>query len=101
MPSQEEIQATVLRAVEQYNLGQDEAHRVAPATETTLFGAGGVLDSIALVGLIVAVEQQVEEDLGAALTLADAKALSQKRSPFRTVGSLTDYVGTLLEQRND
>ena len=35
------------------------------------------------------------EELGIAVTLADERAMSQTRSPFRTVQSLTDYIMTL------
>ena len=57
-----------------------------------LFGEGGVLDSIALVTLIVAIEQALEDELEVVLTLADEKAMSQQHSPFRTVGSLAAYI---------
>lgn len=59
--------------------------------ETRLFGAGGVLDSLGLVHLIVLLEARLDERFGIAVTLADERALSERKSPFRTVGSLTDY----------
>lgn len=60
--------------------------------ETPLFGPHGMLDSLGLVHLIVLLEDRVADVFGVSLTLADDKALSEKRSPFRTVGSLTGYV---------
>jgi D-alanine--poly(phosphoribitol) ligase subunit 2 len=63
-----------------------------PALETPLFGSHGLLDSLGLVQLIVFIEDRLATEFGAALTLADDKALSEKRSPFRTVDSLADYV---------
>lgn len=65
---------------------------------TVLLGAEGILDSMGLVSLIVAVEQDVEDEFGKEITIADAKAMSQKNSPFRTVGSLVDYIETLLNE---
>lgn len=59
--------------------------------DAPLFGIGGALDSLALVTLLVAVEQGIDDALGVVLTLADEKAASQARSPFRTVGSLVAY----------
>lgn len=64
--------------------------------DTMLFGPGGILDSMALVTLVVAVEQAIEDRFGVTVSLADAKAMSQKHSPFRTIGSLTAYAGGLL-----
>jgi acyl carrier protein len=59
---------------------------------TRLFGASGFLDSVGLVSLVLDVEQQVNERWGLALSLADDRAVSQQRSPFRSAGSLADYV---------
>ena len=60
--------------------------------ETVLVGSDPVLDSLGVVQLIVEVEQRVESQHGISLTLANDKAMSQKNSPFRTVGVLADHV---------
>lgn len=59
---------------------------------TRLFGSSGFLDSVGLVSLVLDVEQQVNDRWGLSLSLADDRAMSQQRSPFRSVGSLADYV---------
>jgi acyl carrier protein len=70
----------------------------AIAEETVLVGTDAVLDSLGVVQLIVEVEQRVEERHGISVTLANDKAMSQKNSPFRTVGVLADHVvATALE----
>lgn len=67
----------------------------AAVNETTrLFG--GALDSVGLVSLIVELEQQIADRGEASITIADDRAMSQKRSPFRTIGSLADYVQGLM-----
>jgi D-alanine--poly(phosphoribitol) ligase subunit 2 len=63
-----------------------------------LYGKEGNLDSIALVNLIVGVETRIEEDFGKYITIADERAMSQESSPFKTVGSLADYIAGLLEE---
>ena len=60
--------------------------------ETVLVGSDPVLDSLGVVQLIVEVEQRVEQGHGILLTLANDKAMSQKNSPFRSVGVLADHV---------
>jgi acyl carrier protein len=60
--------------------------------ETVLVGNDAVLDSLGVVQLIVEVEQRVEGAHGISITLANDKAMSQRNSPFRTVGVLTDHV---------
>jgi acyl carrier protein len=66
--------------------------------DTRLIGRKGVLDSMGLVTLIVDVEQRLEEEYDLVVVLADERAMSQKHSPFRSVGSLADYVCRLVEE---
>lgn len=68
-------------------------------SETPLFGEDGIVDSIALVTVVVAVEQAIEDELGVGVSLADAKAMSQKSSPFSTVGALADYAGKAIAEQ--
>lgn len=69
--------------------------------DTRLIGREAVLDSLGLVNLIVDVEQRMEEAYGLPLVLADERAMSYRHSPFRSVGSLVDYVLGLAEQCDD
>ena len=55
-----------------------------------------MLDSMQLVSLILAIEREVEDTFGVAVTLADERALSMKASPFRSIEALADYTGTLV-----
>jgi len=45
------------------------------------------------------VEQNLNDRCNTAITVADERAMSQKRSPFRTVGNLADYALMLLAER--
>ena len=47
--------------------------------------------------LVVALEQTVEDTYGVSVSLADERALSERHSPFRTIGTLADYAGRLIE----
>jgi acyl carrier protein len=64
--------------------------------EAPLYGGEGVLDSLALVQLVLAVEDAIEERFGVNVSLADKRAVSQTSSPFRTIGTLTAYVEVRL-----
>lgn len=75
---------------------QFSEQKLTKTPETVLFGQGGKLTSLELVNLIVATEQKLEEEFGISITLADEKAMSQKNSPFRTIGTLSEYISTLL-----
>jgi acyl carrier protein len=69
--------------------------------ETSLFGDNALLDSAALVSLLVEVEQQINDAVGTEILLADDRAMSQKRSPFRNIGTLADYAVVLLSEKRD
>ena len=64
--------------------------------DTPLLGRNGVVDSLGLVSVIVAVEQAIADELGLNVSLADERAFSQKSSPFRTVGTLASYAAEVL-----
>jgi len=68
---------------------------------TPLFGGKGVLDSIGLVTLVVAVEQSVEDEFGVSLILANEKAISQKSSPFASVDALANYIIQLIKEEEN
>ena len=59
---------------------------------TCLFGAQGFLDSLRLVSAVLEIEQQINESYNLEISLADNPAVSRERSPYRSVGSLADYV---------
>ena len=67
---------------------------------TRLIGKKAVLDSLGLVNLIVSIEQQLSDDHDISITIADERAMSQEKSPFRTIGSLSDYICLLIEEQS-
>jgi len=99
LPTQEEILRIVYRAIDELNPQLPEERRLEKAPETAVFGRAGRLDSLGLVNLIVAIEQAIEDEFGISVALADEKAVSQRSSPFRTVGVLAAYVRERLEER--
>ena len=66
--------------------------------DTVIVGPDAVLDSIGVVSLIVDIEQRLQMDHDVIVTLASEKAMSQKNSPFRTVGVLATHVIDSIEQ---
>lgn len=92
----EKIDALLLAALRDLGeeLGRPELATAGP--ELRLFGASSPLDSMALVSLIADVEGRVAAELGRNVVLADERAMSQARSPFRTVASLREHIATRL-----
>lgn len=65
---------------------------VAVSSETPIMGGGSDFDSMAVVHLIADLETRLEEAFGRVWILADERALSRTRSPFRTVGDLARHI---------
>ena len=96
MNDPENIVTAIYRAVDWINGELPPDRQLIKAPETRLLGSQSVLDSMHLVSLIVAIEREVEDMFGVALTLADERALSMKESPFRSIQSLADYIDILI-----
>lgn len=88
----------VARAVDAFNAEAPDGVHLTDNPETVLFGLGGSLDSLGLVNFIVAVEQQLEQELALTLTLADERAMARDESPFATLGALTAYAESLARE---
>jgi acyl carrier protein len=93
------ILEAIYNAIEQVNRDNPDGAPVRKDLATALYGSASDLDSLGLINLVVAVEQQIEQDFHVAITLADDRALSQQTSPFSTVQTLADYVAVLLDER--
>ena len=91
----EQISDLVVACLQEVLAEREQTDVVAGPT-TRLVGPQSVLDSLGLVTLIVEVEDRLESSHAVSLTLADDRAMSQTRSPFLTVQSLSEYVGSRL-----
>ena len=92
MPDKEKIQAIISDAIIELNEELDYDHLRAPTEATVIFDGEESLDSLSLVSLIVDIEARVEDSFATEVVLASEKAMSMKNSPYRNVGSLTEFV---------
>ena len=97
MADKQQVMNLIFDALDTYIEQMPDPPEYSKSEATILYGDGGILDSIGLVGFIVEVEQSIEETFKKAISIADEKAMSQKNSPFRTISTLTDYVMQKLE----
>ncbi|TKJ21496.1 hypothetical protein [Blastococcus sp. CCUG 61487] len=91
------VQAIVLQALETLNDERDADEKLDVGPGTRLFGADAELDSLALVSVIVDVEEAVSTASGRSISLTDDRAMSQEVSPFTDVQTLTSYILSLPE----
>ena len=85
----------IYEAIDEINEDLDESQKIEKTEETQIFGSGDSLDSLQLVNLITIVEQKIEDVTGEYIPLADERAMSLEESPFKTVGTLREYIDTL------
>jgi len=70
--------------------------------ETIIYGPESPLDSTAVVSLIVDIEMRLEEEMGFSISLTDESAMSQEKSPFRSVKNMVGYLWTRCQgEEND
>ena len=98
MDRSEDINQMIYEAIDELNVDLPDADKLEKSMESVLFGMGGRLSSIDLVNLVVAVEERIEEQFGIPVSLADERAMSEERSPLSTVGTLANYIDTLLKE---
>jgi len=94
----ERVLDIVKTAVTQLNeeLGYDTLENVTE--DTPLHGGDDGIDSLSLVTLIVDIEGAVGDALGQEVVLADEKAMSERNSPYRSVGTLVSFIVDRLER---
>jgi hypothetical protein len=85
------IRALVLEVLAQEGVSLQE-----PPESTPLLGGDAGIDSFVLVAVLAEIEARVRDELGASIVIADERAMSQKRSPFRRVDALIEYVAGLI-----
>tara|TARA_Y100001934_G_C12087593_1_gene647762 strand:- start:529 stop:831 length:303 start_codon:yes stop_codon:yes gene_type:complete len=96
-----DIKDLIINAVQDLNEQLPQEEQLPLSTKTVLFGRDGKLDSLGLVNLLVMIEQNIEDELEISITIADEKAMSQKHSPFKTIGTLADYLNIRLKDKLD
>lgn len=92
------IDQTLIRLIQDHLAIVSEDAPPAIDADTSLFGDKGFLDSLALVTLIVGLEQGIQHQFDKTITIASEKAMSRKQSPFLTVGSLVQFIKELLAE---
>lgn len=90
------LTALLLDTISEY--AQDAGLEIAADGETRLLGQGSPLDSLGLVVVVTGFEAKVNDAFDAAITLANERAMSMNKSPFRSVAALTEYAGELLKE---
>lgn len=86
----------VYAAIDEVNehLGGDE--KITKAPETLIFGSEGGVDSLTIVNLVVAVEEEIQVRLGKSVTLVNEEVLAKDVGPFHSIETLASHIESLM-----
>lgn len=95
-----DIKDVVIQAVRKYN--KDEKYWQTVDADTLLRGDKSPLDSLAFVGLMVAVEREIEQATGKDVQIFKPEYfLGKSVNPYKTVGSLIDLAVSIIGSCED
>jgi acyl carrier protein len=91
------IQNIVSGAIDRLNELLPTGQSLPKERTTTLLGLGGRLDSMGFVNLLVALEEELEKQLGITATLADEVTLDGQG--LSTIGELHEFLAQVVRSR--
>ncbi len=107
MAQHEKITEAVFRAVDEVNLQLVEQPKIEKSSDTALLGPSSNLGSLGLISLLVAIEQQVQNEFGVALNLAEDMLSNQvdngaeDGAPLQNISTLVGYLAQCLDMEAD
>ena len=93
----EKIIEIIIETVKEYNEGLSKENQISQDLDASIYGDTNGIDSLGLVSFIINLEQNIEERLNKVVSLADEKAMSQKKSPYESINILSEYILQLID----
>ena len=91
-PDHEEAVSIIMIAIAELNEELVTPVNLDLGEDAVLYGENSSLDSLGLVSLVITTEEVLEDRFDIRVDLADTRAFSPERSPFRTVRAFADHV---------
>ena len=98
MSNRERIISAVYGAVDDLNKQLPAGITVEKRLDEPLYGKSGKLESLDFVTFIMEVEERVRGEFGVDVMITDENLLSKEKSPFSTLGTLTEYLEGVLKE---
>lgn len=95
----EDALVLVYAAIDEINGQSGDGTVIEKKPETLLLGSDKGVDSLTFVNLVVAIEEQIEQKRGVSIVLIDGDSMALQEHPFRTIGTLADYVEKFLAKQ--
>ncbi|MES2330144.1 MAG: acyl carrier protein [Bacteroidota bacterium] len=88
----------IYEGIDDLNQDLEPGEQLEKNEEATIFGPDSKLDSMGLVNLITIIEEKLEKKTGRFISIADERAMSMEASPFKTIGTLKNYITDLINE---
>jgi D-alanine--poly(phosphoribitol) ligase subunit 2 len=95
----QDILEFVYAAIDEVNAQSANGTAIVKTPETRLLGSANGVDSLTFVNLVVAIEEQIQDKLGQSVVLVDEDSMALQEHPFRTIGTLAEYVEKLVNKQ--
>lgn len=92
------VSALIEQALRTLNDERGADEQIAIGAGTVLFGEASLLDSLALVSVIVDIETLASDQFGRTVSLTDDRAMARDPVPFVDVRTLREYILELLAE---
>ena len=98
MIDEKRIRQVIQRAMERVNEAQPDDLKLEFSDSEVFYGPGGKLDSIGLIQLIGALEDEVRKEFSAEVAVADENVLTQGGKALSNIPSLVEHLRNLLRK---
>jgi len=88
----ESIVDVIYQCVDEVNLQQAEDNQIAKELETALFGEDSGIDSLALINLIMGLEQRIFDATGIEVILMGSDEVTADNGPLQSVAHMAAFV---------
>ena len=95
----EKVEKIIKDAVDELNEQIEAEKMLNYSPDTRLIGKHAEIDSMEFVTLVTIIEELVGDEFDKDIRIVSDKAFSKERSPFYSIGTLTDFVVELLEEK--
>lgn len=95
----EDILSLVYAAIDEIDPQTGGGQPLQKSPDSRLLGSDSGVDSLTFVNLVVALEEQIQKKFGKSVVLVDEDNMATEEHPFRTIGTLSDYVERVLDRK--
>ncbi len=96
MSPREAVISAIKTAINDINETLPRDRKIGLADDAALYGPAGVIDSLTLTLLIVAVEQKIEQSLHRTISLVDMSIVTEDNNAFRNIATLASHILSLI-----